>query len=352
METNNNDDILNDRLDKAIQAFKELREKNRKERHKKLVNKAVKKYNHTNQNYLTYSKTLTKKQRAKLAKLPLEERRKIGDEYAKRRKEERERKQKEKELNEAESPKKRRRMAKKEKQNKDFDWCPDFWKYHIFVVRNNKRTNIIGRYNDPIEARETFEKVLKENRDGHIKMPIMSDKILGEKAYEILFVKEADNEEELETGSSFRNSFGKVVESKVRDKNYVILEKEPYNIEADFKLFGYNPMRNRKTYQWIVSHIVEPNKEDYLKIYIIKQYVVFEYFDETLDAVICPNEYIANMFFDTVFGDYMEYPMISFLGRLQYSGNVGVEAFRRFQEYTKIKVINLDMEKNLISEQT
>ena len=350
---------MDEKLQKSIDAFRKLKEENKKKKKLAQISNRVKRYYDRNKDICNFLRKLKGQERQDFIKLNKEQRYHVVEEYKKKRAELAEKREQIKKFNERLKKEKLRaikngakfvgnRPVLKKKETKRWKMkrgdlirsdYPDAFDYHIFVIAGNRRQELVKRFNDYYEAKDFYDEYVEDNHNKGIKMPIMNPKKVGESKYEIVLVediydKESKKQVDTNMETAFRDEMGKVITYRVMDKDYIILDKRAYYIESKFKVFGYNPKINRKTYQWIVSHFVEPFKDDYLRIYTIKKYVIFEYADESIDVVICDDEYISDMFFSTLLDDYQEYPLISFLGRIRYDGYLGVKLYENVAEYT------------------
>lgn len=144
-----------------------------------------------------------------------------------------------------------------------------------------------------LSAYSKFENYVKENHDGVIceKQVIQSDDKNGVPIkYEILLLKKIDPETEDGT-SELRDKSGKFVVNRiVNNEKYTIVAKEDWWIPETYNVYGYDPLTNRKTGQWIFDNIVNKNccRENFKNIFMCGNKLIIQY-NTDFDFVVCKN---------------------------------------------------------------
>ena len=188
--------------------------------------------------------------------------------------------------------KKKRGRKKKRgpKKKKKMDTPKNYrhWNYKILLCESNKQYRYIGVYHDLTEI-ETAKNILNE-RSNSVQFPATtknSGELLPFK-YEYLVLKRTTNAKALST--KIANEYGKWVENATTSNNWVIFDKFPAQIEETFWVYGYNPKKDRKTFDWIVSDMVleQLQLNTFIQIFAYNNKVIFKY-DDDFNFVICKN---------------------------------------------------------------
>ena len=108
--------------------------------------------------------------------------------------------------------------------------------------------------------------------------------------YYIGFLKR--NEDEDKKPTKLKNEYGQYVDHIIIDNNdWIMIEKEEYNFEETFWVYGYNPHFYRKDFLFIFKELVlkySTNKYEFIIIHFYKNKVLMETFSH-MDMVICKN---------------------------------------------------------------
>jgi len=177
-------------------------------------------------------------------------------------------------------------------------------KYRIIVTLNGKERKKLGRYFDKKSAINDYDKFIEDNKNIIVSKKY-SQRNDWERKYEILLLKL--NEEDLEH-SKFPNEYGKLIENiveathdldktewgnKKREiKKWIILNKQIYNYEEDYHVYGYNSFKrdgNRKNITFILDNLILNNNES-KQISIYKNKLLIKDDDHIFDMIIGTNK--------------------------------------------------------------
>lgn len=140
-------------------------------------------------------------------------------------------------------------------------------------------------------VQQKFNKMLEENKRIIFPRQYINNDTINETVYHIAIIKRKEESDNNET-TRFANSYGMYVEHQIVDNDeWVLMEKEPYNYEESFWVYGYNPRYYRKNFLFIYQNFVKPfgkNKYNFLTVSVFKNKVIFEALDKT-ELVICKN---------------------------------------------------------------
>ena len=165
--------------------------------------------------------------------------------------------------------------------------------FTILLTKNRKRIKRIGAAWWKTDAYKIFNEAVENNiRD--VKYPVKyhntSKNEINPVLYEIVMIKKVSGDED--KIAQFRNENGKFIDNVIIDKiEHVIVAKHEWLIEETFNVYGYHPLRDRKTYDFILNDIMLNNiesKDDIRSITTYKNKLFINYTDD-FDFVICKN---------------------------------------------------------------
>lgn len=163
-------------------------------------------------------------------------------------------------------------------------------KYQIIITRDNKQVEFVGYFRKESKANAKFHQLIKESEQ--IKFPIKYINInrsIIEANYEIVLIKYREEGEKSTT--LLRNQYGEFVEHATNNDKWIVYDKAPYYKEETFWVYGYHPLIQRKTFDFIYDNLVKPkasHKSTLLNIMVYKNKLLLET-TNTLDLVICKN---------------------------------------------------------------
>ena len=177
--------------------------------------------------------------------------------------------------------------------------------FSVYITKNKKKIRYVGRawwksdaykiYNDAIESncqKAIFPKTLGTNRKNgaHEQIDIK---------YEILLVKKTKEGEN--NVKAFRNENGKFVNNIITDlENHVIVDKHDWFVEETFGVYGYHPIKDKKTYTFILNNLLLNNEDigdEMRKIMVYKNKVIIQYLED-FDFITCYNNEQAKKMYD------------------------------------------------------
>ena len=184
----------------------------------------------------------------------------------------------------------------REQQLKEREEKGDKRTYHMVVImKNYKRKQRIGASWWMTDAYEIYNNAIEENRRT-IKFPIElhegneKRQKKGERSidavYEIMILQRTPDGQEV---SQFRNKKGKFVTNIIiDDQNYSIIAKDEWFVEETFNVFGYHPVKDRKTFDFILNEILLKDvcKENSRRVFSFHNRVIIQY-DTDIDIITC-----------------------------------------------------------------
>lgn len=227
-------------------------------------------------------------------------------EERKLKKEEKEKRKKERELEKQKEKKIVHKKKLKQKQNKRCyakrrnkilkeraDKGDERAYFTILLTKNRKRIKRIGAAWWKTDAYKIYNEAIEKNRS-EVKFPLKyrdkSDNRTQTVIYEIVMIKKVNEDEE--KIAHIRNADGKFVDNIIIDKlQHVIVTKNEWLVEETFNVYGYHPIKDRKTYDFILNDIILYNildKEDSRTIMTYKNKLLINYIDD-FDFITCRN---------------------------------------------------------------
>lgn len=192
--------------------------------------------------------------------------------------------------------------------------------FSIYLMKNGKRVKFFGRKRFKNAALELYHDLLKKNKEEvTFKQTVVKNcgKFVEHK-YELVLVKKLTPEESNNV-TLLRDDSGKFIENYLVDApTHKILDKNEWLIEETFNVYGFDPQKERKTFDYIYNNIIlKPQTNAYSRIFIYNNKLIHHY-DDDFDMVRCKNTQQAINLYDKIESmvDKKKYPTIFFMGKL------------------------------------
>ena len=166
---------------------------------------------------------------------------------------------------------------------------------------NGKQDGYIGAYVNVEEAYGVVEELLKESKGVIFPAQVQIGQTIVDDRNEYLILEKnryGDKEAPL-----LRNPYGKLVRQETNSEKWVVLDKFRYDVEETFWVYGYDPLRGRKTFEWIYHNIILrgiETKFDIKRIMLYKNKIVVKDDAGNLDIVFCKTTSDAIRFYNLV----------------------------------------------------
>lgn len=180
----------------------------------------------------------------------------------------------------------------------------------IFITCNNKAIRYVTKASWRLKGLDVFYKNIEENRR-QVLCPRFMDvknKKLGDpiwsntSKYEIILVQYLP--EDQDGTRYFRNDFGKFVDYYIVDyPNRAIIAKDYWYVDETYYVYGYHPVRDRKTCSFIYENILLKDldkRHDMKKVRLHKRRLFIETADD-FDLIICPTTQSCETLYNTLF---------------------------------------------------
>ena len=162
--------------------------------------------------------------------------------------------------------------------------------YQIIITNNNKQIEYIGSYKTKLQADKMFYSMIKQSDKTEFPIQFVNKgKSIQEAKYELIIIKK--KEEGDPNTTNLRNEYGAFVEHETNNDDWIVYDKAPYYKEETFWVYGFHPLVQRKTFNFIMDNIIKPkatNKYSFLNVMVFKNKLILETTDTT-DMIICKN---------------------------------------------------------------
>jgi len=160
--------------------------------------------------------------------------------------------------------------------------------YHIILTSNGKQIKTLYNCASEMLVNKKFDELVSENKE--IRFPVRYINIgkLVDAKYEIFIIKRNDDDKR---ATKLKDENGKIINFETNDDNWIIYDRENYDKEESFWVYGYHPVFQRKDFNWIFENLIATDNNKYN----IKQILVFRnklLINTTykLDMILCKNE--------------------------------------------------------------
>lgn len=181
-------------------------------------------------------------------------------------------------------------LAEKRKQHDKYG-C-----FQVVIMNDYKKIEKLGLARWRNTALDIYENALAKNRE-EVLCPVVikemrksvNHKITRSTKYEIMIVETLMDENE-DKVRKLRNKEGKLVENVIKDRHYSIFKKDDWYIEETFYVYGYHPIKNRKTAHFILDMLLDGAcKQNIKRVFRFRNKLVFQY-DDDFDFIVCKDK--------------------------------------------------------------
>jgi len=181
--------------------------------------------------------------------------------------------------------KKRKYISRKPKIDKR---TLNIYDYKVVSCHNGKQNEYIGAYVKVEDAYEAVERLLEESKGVIFPARVqITDRIIGSRDEYLILEKNRYGDKE---APLLRNEYGKLVRQETNSDTWIVLDKFSYDTEEAFWVYGYDPVRGRKTFEWIYYNIIIGNIEtsyDIKRVMLYKNKIIVKDDGGKLDIIFC-----------------------------------------------------------------
>ena len=159
--------------------------------------------------------------------------------------------------------------------------------FQVILTSNGKRIKTIYSCASEMLVNKKFKELVQENKA--IRFPVRYINIgkLVDANYELYIIKRNDNEERK---TKLKDENGKIINFETDDENWIVYDRENYDKEESFWVYGYHPIYQRKDFNWIYENIISNNVSKYnLKQVFVYQNKLLVSTTYELNMVLCKN---------------------------------------------------------------
>ena len=194
--------------------------------------------------------------------------------------------------------------------------------FSIYLMKDGKRTKFFGYRKYKVAALQLYHEILQKNNEA-VQFPqkyVKASKKIKKHVYELVLVKKLD-EDDTDNTTLLRNKDGKFIENYLIDApSHKILDKNEWLIEETFHVYGFDPIKERKNFDYIYNNIILKNTSIYSRILVYNNKLIHHY-DDDFDMVICKSPSQAVELYDMIekMIDTKKIPTIFFMGKISGS---------------------------------
>lgn len=206
--------------------------------------------------------------------------------------------------------------------------------FQILIISDNKHIEFLGTYTNETNVNKKFLELKKKCEK--VKFPVMHinrGRHIVEAKYELVIIKKREENESPVT--YLRNKYGEYVEHETNNDNWIVYDKAPYYKEETFWVYGFHPLVQRKTFDFIFNEIVKPyasKKETMLDIFVYHNKLLMEMTDG-MELITCKNCSDAIRLYNAIESE----ARAKKLKYIVFSGNFGLTKVGREEAIKKIR---------------
>lgn len=164
----------------------------------------------------------------------------------------------------------------------------NIYDYKVVSCHNGRQDGYYGAFVKMEDAYETVEELMKDQKGIIFPARVqITDRIINSRDEYLILEKDRTGDKE---PPLLRNEYGKLVRQETNSDTWIILDKFPYEVEETFWVYGYDPVRDRKTFEWIYYNIIIGNIEtsyDIKRVMLYKNKIVVKDDAGNLDIIFC-----------------------------------------------------------------
>ena len=161
--------------------------------------------------------------------------------------------------------------------------------YHIILVSNGKMIKTLYNCASEVLANKKFDELVEENKK--IRFPVRYinvGKLVGAH-YEIYIIKKREKNED--NVAKLKDENGKIINFETNNENWIVYDRENYDKEETFWVYGYHPTFQRKNFNWIYQNLISNNLDKFnlKQIFVFRNKLLIST-TYKLNMVLCKNE--------------------------------------------------------------
>lgn len=165
----------------------------------------------------------------------------------------------------------KRRNLRKHKREGDIEGT-----FVIIIAQDKKQIRALSTFKWRNSAIKRYMELVKENHNQALCPVIMKNKTQRTK-YEIILKEKIDPETQ-GNETQFRDETGSFITVKTDNPEWIITQKNEWNVEETFAVYGYHPKYETKNAQWIIDNLLlnDVSEHNPKRLLIWKTYIVID----------------------------------------------------------------------------
>jgi hypothetical protein len=160
-------------------------------------------------------------------------------------------------------------------------------KYQIILTSNGKMLKTLYNCESETLVNSKFKELIDENKNVAFPVRYINIGKLVEAKYELFIIKRNDDDPK---ETKLRDENGKTSAFATSDDDWVVYDRENYNKEETFWVYGYHPVFQRKNFNWIYDYIIKGADKYNIKQVLVYRNKLLISTTYKLDMVLCKNE--------------------------------------------------------------
>jgi hypothetical protein len=158
------------------------------------------------------------------------------------------------------------------------------------MTSNGKQTRVLGHSKNESEMVNKFRMLTLNSELVSFPTRYVNSNGIKKSDFEIFLIKKKTSKKD-NAIIPLRDYYGSITEFKTDNDDWVILNRENYEIEESFWVYGFDKVKDRKDYKWILNNIIyKDNNINNIKRIIVFQNKLLIESQEKMDMVLCKNK--------------------------------------------------------------
>lgn len=132
--------------------------------------------------------------------------------------------------------------------------------YHVIVTNHGKQIKDVFWTDSYEKVKARMNAMIKESDAVLFPKRLNSMQSITKCEYELMLIKYVGNSDERQ--DKVKNEYGRYVKYETDNKDWIVIERESYNIEESFIVYGHHPKTDRKDFRWIAETFFDKGKDD------------------------------------------------------------------------------------------
>lgn len=159
--------------------------------------------------------------------------------------------------------------------------------YQIILTSNGKRIETLYSAQSLDKVNRKFRSLLNNNKTVKFPVKYLNVGKIIDAHYELYIIKRNEGESKI---VKLKDENGKIINFQTDNDDWIIYDREDYNKEESFWVYGYHPIYQRKNFEWIFNNIIKNENTKFnskqIVVYRNKLLICTTF---TTDIVFCKN---------------------------------------------------------------